>query len=202
MVSQQVEGVVMATAEKTMALEQEKISEQTITRFDGHQVVQHAGLMTSFTFLVITGLPMKFNTWAISQGWAALWGGIGNLRAVHHFSAYVMVAICLYHAVYLAYNLLVMKRPFPVEMIPAYDDFVKLYQELGYFLGIWKEKPQYDRFNWREKFDYWAIFWGMPIMVISGFVLMYPVLVTRFLPGWVVPAALIAHGDEAMLALC
>ncbi len=64
-----------------------------------------------------------------------------------------------------------------------------------------KEKPEYDRFNWREKFDYWAIFWGMPVMAGSGFVLMYPVLVTRFLPGWVVPASLIAHSDEAMLAL-
>lgn len=38
-------------------------------------------------------------------------------------------------------------------------------------------------------------------MAISGFVLMYPVFVTRFLPGWIVPAALVAHSDEAMLAL-
>ena len=30
---------------------------------------------------------------------------------------------------------------------------------------------------------------------------MYPVLVTKLLPGWVVPAALVAHSDEAMLAL-
>ena len=74
-------------------------------------------------------------------------------------------------------------------------------QELLYFAGLRQEKPKYDRFNWREKFDYWAIFWGMPIMVGSGFILMYPVLVTRLLPGWVVPAALVAHGHEATLAL-
>jgi hypothetical protein len=30
---------------------------------------------------------------------------------------------------------------------------------------------------------------------------MYPVWATSFLPGWFVPAALVAHSDEAMLAL-
>ncbi len=112
-----------------------------------------------------------------------------------------MVIVCLYHLVYLWYTIVVLKRPFPVQIIPSGQDFINLYQELLYFTGLRKEKPEYDRFNWREKFDYWAIFWGMPVMVGSGFVLMYPVLVTRFLPGWVVPASLIAHGDEAMLAL-
>ena len=38
-------------------------------------------------------------------------------------------------------------------------------------------------------------------MAGSGFILMYPVLVTKLLPGWIVPTALVAHSDEAMLAL-
>ena len=86
-------------------------------------------------------------------------------------------------------------------MIPSRQDGVNLFQEIGYFLGFRKEKPRFDRFNWKEKFDYWAIFWGMPVMAGSGFILMYPVFVTQFLPGWAVPAALVAHSDEAMLAL-
>ena len=86
-------------------------------------------------------------------------------------------------------------------MIPNVQDFIKLYQELGYFLGLRRERPRYDRFNWKEKFDYWAIFWGMPVMAVSGFILMYPTFVTKFLPGWTVPTALVAHSDEAMLAL-
>jgi cytochrome b subunit of formate dehydrogenase len=112
-----------------------------------------------------------------------------------------MVFVCLYHLLYIAYSTLILKRPFPKKMIPNRQDFSKFVQELGYFLGLTKEKPKYDRFNWREKFDYWAIFWGMPIMAGSGFIMMYPVLVTKFLPGWVIPVALVAHSDEAMLAL-
>ncbi len=174
---------------------------EKVTRFDIHQIMQHALLMVSFILLVLTGVPLKFHDLAISQWWIAVWGGVEVTRSVHHFAAWVMVFVCLYHLVYLCYTIIILKRPFPIKMIPSLQDFIKLFQELGYFLGIRKEMPRYDRFNWKEKFDYWAIFWGIPVMAGSGFILMYPVLVTRFLPGWVVPAALVAHSDEAMLAL-
>ncbi|MFH1381860.1 MAG: cytochrome b/b6 domain-containing protein [Chloroflexota bacterium] len=180
---------------------QEKEAVQTVIRFDIHQIIQHAGLMVSFILLVVTGLPLKFAALGISQWWTALWGGIEVVRAVHHFSAWVIVIVCFYHLAYLWFTIVIFKRSFPVKMIPNGRDFVNLYRELQYFVGLKKEKPQFDRFNWREKFDYWAIFWGMPVMAGSGFVLMFPVFVTRYLPGWVVPAALIAHSDEAVLAL-
>ncbi len=185
----------------TRAILIERDLEKNITRFDIHQIIQHAVLMTSFILLVVTGVPLKFHDWAISQWWVGVWGGIEITRSVHHFAAWVMVLVCIYHLVYLTYSTLVLKRPFPIKMFPSGQDFVKFFQELGYFLGLKKERPRYDRFNWREKFDYWAIFWGMPVMAGSGFILMYPTLVTKFLPGWVVPAALVAHSDEAMLAL-
>ncbi len=185
----------------TEAVILEKDLGERISRFDIHQIVQHAVLMVSFVLLVVTGLPLKFHNSVVSQWWAGVWGGIEATRSVHHFAAWVMVIVCLYHLVYIVNSTLILKRPFPVKMIPTGQDFVKLVQELGYFLGLRKERPQYDRFNWREKFDYWAIFWGMPVMAGSGFILMYPVLVTKLLPGWVVPAALVAHSDEAMLAL-
>jgi formate dehydrogenase subunit gamma len=172
-----------------------------ITRFNLNQIVQHIVMMSTFTLLVFTGLPMKFNSLAISEAWATMWGGISVLRTVHHLSAYVMVGLCFYHLGCIAYSVLVQKKPFPVAMLPSVQDFVKFYQEFLYFLGLRKVAPSFDRFNWREKFDYWAIFWGMPVMGISGFVLMFPVLATRLLPGWVIPVAFTAHSHEAMLAL-
>jgi len=194
-----VEGIKMAAI--TEVISPEKALEKKITRFDIHQIIQHAGLMVSFTLLVVTGLPLKFHDWAISQWWIGVWGGIEVTRSVHHFAAWVMIIVCLYHLVYIAYSTLVLKRPFPIKMIPSSQDYIGYYQEMAYFLGLRKEKPKYDRFNWREKFDYWAIFWGMPVMAGSGFIMMYPVFVTKYFPGWVVPAALVAHSDEAMLAL-
>ncbi len=175
--------------------------EAAIRRFDIHQIIQHLGLMTSFILLVATGLPMKFSNAPVSRWWTGIWGGVEVTRSVHHFAAWVIVIVCLYHVAYILYNMLILKRPFPVKMIPSTQDFIKLLQEFKYFIGLSREKPKFGRFNWREKFDYWAIFWGMPGMAGSGFILMYPVFVTTFLPGWVVPAALVAHSDEAMLAL-
>ncbi len=174
---------------------------EKIARFDIHQIIQHAGLMVSFTLLVVTGVPLRFHDWAISQWWVEVWGGIEVTRSVHHFAAWVMVIVCLYHLVYIAYSTLVLKRPFPIKMLPSGQDFIKFFQELGYFVGLRKERPEFDRFNWREKVEYWAIFWGVTVMAVSGFIMMYPVLVTKLLPGWVVPTALVAHSYEAMLAL-
>ena len=133
--------------------------------------------------------------------WVGVWGGFEVMRAAHRFAAWVIIIVCLYHLVYILYSTVILKKPFPVKMIPFRQDFVQFLQEISYFLGLRKEKPKFDRFNWKEKFDYWAIFWGMPVMAGSGFILMYPVFFTRFLPGWIVPSSLIAHGDEAMLAV-
>ncbi len=189
----------MVAVPETISME--RVAEEKITRFDVHQMIQHWGLMVSFIVLVVTGLPLKFHESVVSQWWVGVWGGIEATRSAHHFAAWVIVIVCVYHLVYIAYSTLILKRPFPVKMIPSRQDFGTFFQEMLYFTGLRKERPRYDRFNWREKFDYWAIFWGMPVMAGSGFIMMYPVLVTKFLPGWVVPTALVAHSDEAMLAL-
>ena len=57
----------MVTAVQTESTE--KSPERKITRFDVHQIIQHAGLMTSFILLVVTGLPLKFSSAGISQWW-------------------------------------------------------------------------------------------------------------------------------------
>lgn len=172
-----------------------------ILRFDVQQIIQHSVLALSFIVLVITGVPLKYGNLGISQWWAGVWGGAYNLRITHHYAAYIIVAVSLYHLGYTFVNVVIRKKPFPTQIIPTAQDAIKIGQELAYLFGLRQQKPDYGRFNWKEKFDYWAIFWGMPVMAISGFILMFPVQATNFLPGWVVPTALIAHSDEAMLAL-
>jgi formate dehydrogenase subunit gamma len=193
-----VEGIEMSTVTETIV--EKKGMEEEITRFDIQQVIQHSVLALSFILLVITGFPQKFSSLGISKWWVTVWGGLNNVQTVHHYAAYVIVAVSLYHLGYIFTNA-VLKKHFPVDMIPSFQDAIKLIQEFAYFFGIRKERPEYGRFNWREKFDYWAIFWGMPVMAISGFILLFPKAATSFLPGWVVPTAFIAHSDEAMLAL-
>lgn len=179
----------------------EKVKGDVVVRFDVHQRIQHVALITSFVLLAMTGLPLKFNDWAISQWWIGLWGGINTTRNIHLFAAWLMVADCVYHLGYLGISTAILKRPLPVAMIPTPRDALDLFQEVKYYLGLGPERPRYGRFDWKAKFDYWAIFWGMPVMVLSGFIMTYPVFVTKFSPGWLVSIAYIAHSDEALLAV-
>ena len=87
-------------------------------------------------------------------------------------------------------------------MIPTPKDIADFFQDLQYWFGRTMVRPRFGRFSYREKFDYWAIFWGMPLIGISGLVLMFPVLASKLLPGDAVPVALVAHSDEALLAVC
>jgi hypothetical protein len=58
----------------------------------------------------------------------------------------------------------------------------------------------FDRWTYWEKFDYWAVFWGMAVIGGSGFMLAFPELTASFLPGWVFNVAMLVHGEEAILA--
>lgn len=185
---------------RTVELTLEKKGEYII-RFDAHVRIQHFLMMASFFLLAFSGLPQKFSGWAISQWWVGVWGGIDNVSGVHHFAAYVMIFACVYHGAYILFTTLVLKHPFPWWMVPNPRDAGNFIQDVRYYMGLSPREPEFDRYNYREKFDYWAIFWGMPIMGLSGFVLMFPVLATNYLPGVVVPISLVAHSDEALLAV-
>jgi cytochrome b subunit of formate dehydrogenase len=69
-----------------------------------------------------------------------------------------------------------------------------------YLLFISKEKPAFGKFNFEQKFTYWFVFFGVGIMIFSGLMMWFPIFFTRFLPGGIIPAALLAHSSEAIAA--
>ncbi len=174
--------------------------QEYITRFDIHQRIQHFFLFTSFIVLVLTGMPMKFAENAVSKWWVSVLGSLETTRLIHHGAAWVMIGVCVYHALYLIISIFFLKKKF-TGMYPNKQDFINFSHDLLYFIGMRKERAQFDRYNWREKFDYFAMFWGIPVMALSGLIMMFPVAVSKIVPQWVLPVALIAHSDESMLAL-
>ncbi|MBI2958319.1 MAG: hypothetical protein HYY32_05690 [Chloroflexi bacterium] len=179
----------------------QRVTAGYILRFDVHQRIQHILMFSSFIILAVTGLPLKFSDNAVSQWWIAVWGGIDNTRMIHRVAGLVMAADFLYHISYIFISMVLLKRPFPLKMMPNLNDFRDFIQDLKYTFGLSKEKAKFDRFSYREKFDYWAVGWGLAMMVGGGLILMFPVTAANHLPNWVVPAALVAHSDEAILAV-
>jgi len=161
--------------------------------------MEHLLLALTFALLVVTGVPQKFHNANWAQWLITVMGGVEFVRHIHRFAAILSGLGALYHLVDGLYRLLVRRQPF--AMLPRTKDVRDLLDTLKYFFGLAKRPPQFDRFDFRQKFDYWAVFWGIAIMGGSGFILWFPVQAARFLPGWVIPVAKAAHSDEALLAL-
>ena len=78
-------------------------------------------------------------------------------------------------------------------------DFKDAIEMFKWFFGV-GPRPYFDRWTYWEKFDYWAPFWGMTIIGVSGMMMWLPDLTASYLPGWVFNVAAIVHGEEAFLA--
>jgi cytochrome b subunit of formate dehydrogenase len=85
-------------------------------------------------------------------------------------------------------------------LVPNLKDAKDIRDLLKYLLFFTNKRPEGDKFTWKEKFDYWAPFWGMVIIGLSGLVLWNKELATQIIPGEAINFSLIAHSDEALLA--
>lgn len=160
--------------------------------------IEHMTLLITFTILCLTGLPQKFPFSPISQGMISLMGGIELVRMIHRWSAIVLILGSVYHLLTSAYRLFVKHED--MRMLPDLKDGTDLLETVTYNLGIRDEPPKMRKFNFGEKFEYWAVVWGTGVMIITGFILWNPIAATRIIPGELIPVALEAHGWEAVLA--
>lgn len=159
----------------------------------------HLLLLTSFTLLGITGLVQKYSDNALSVSLIQLMGGIEQTRLFHHTFAVILILVSIAHVVQIGYRVYVQRAE--LAMLPVKKDITDFFDAIKYNLRMTNTRPNYPRYNFIEKMEYWAVVWGTILMTLTGFVLWNPILVTNFLPGEVVPAAKIAHGMEAILAV-
>jgi formate dehydrogenase subunit gamma len=172
--------------------------ERTFQRFTLGQRWEHGLLILSIAVLLFTGLPQKYRDAGWSQWLLSTPERVDLVQQIHHIAALVLTAEVLYHigrAVYL-----ILRRRLPGEMLPNWQDVRDAWQMIRYLLFLTRKKPAYGKYNFEQKFTYWFLFFGIGIMVISGFILWFPETITRFLPGGVIPAALLAHSNEAIVA--
>jgi len=134
----------------------------------------------------------------------ALLGGVERAGLLHRVGAVITLG---YFASHLAYLLVRFVRTDdrsrllwgPDSMVPQPRDLVDLGHQLRWFLGR-GPRPRFGRWSYMEKFDYFAVFWGVVIIGTSGLVLWFPDHFARILPGWAFNVATIVHGEEALLA--
>jgi formate dehydrogenase subunit gamma len=169
-----------------------------VVRFSVRQRCEHIAVMTLFLALALTGFPQKF----VDAGWAR-WtitalGGIDLVRWLHRMAGILFAAVALVHVV--SALVLALSGRSGWSVVPTRKDFSDAVTMLRYYLGVSDEHARFDRYDYRQKFEYWGLILGGVVMVVTGFVLYYPVMAAHVLPGEAIPAAKVAHSNEGLLA--
>jgi formate dehydrogenase subunit gamma len=187
-------------------------------RFSNSELIQHVILFVCVIVLAVTGFPLRH----AEEPWAKvlydLMGGPDIAPMIHRGAGTVLLLLFVYHTIYWIRVFfrgrvarLVRERRvtpwsftkafFSQEMVPNrkdVTDFVDLWKYLLYFTN---RRPQHERMSWREKFDYFAPYWGVPVLGLGGIALWWRDELSHFMPGIVLNAAYIMHTDEALLAV-
>lgn len=169
-----------------------------IIRFSVWQRVEHALVILFFVILAMTGLSQEYfqtrwATWLI-----AFLGGVEGVRWIHRTTGIAFTALVVLHMSVILFKVTTGRaRP---SIVPTRKDYCDAIIMMRYYLRLSDQKAQFDRFDYRQKFEYWGMVIGSLILIVTGFMLYFPVLTTRFLPGEFIPAALLAHGKEGLLA--
>jgi cytochrome b subunit of formate dehydrogenase len=175
-------------------------------RFSRLNRILHILMILSFISLALTGMSLKFSytTWAAIM--SRFFGGFESAGYIHRFAATVMIGVFIAHLVDLFRRKHREKTPLK-DMIFGKNammfnrkDLDDLIASVKWFIGK-GERPAYGRWTYWEKFDYFAVFWGMVVIGSTGLTLWFPELFTHVIPGYLINVATIVHSDEALLAV-
>lgn len=173
-------------------------------RFSLGQRYLHATVFCTFLGLACTGMTLRFSYFGWAKAFAHDVGGFSAILFFHKLCAVVLTLAFLIHLGDVGYRGIIKKQRGifwgPNSMVPRVKDFQDLYAHLRWFLWL-GPRPKFDRFAYWEKFDYWAVFWGMAVIGISGYAMWFAPFVARFVPGSWLNIALLIHGEEALLAV-
>lgn len=117
---------------------------------------------------------------------------------VHRSAAVILIGVSIYHI----FDVIISRegRRLVRDLFPTLDDIRGAWQNLSYYLGLSRNKPDFPRFNYAEKAEYWALVWGMFVMAGTGIMLWAKVFFGNHLPRWWLDVATAIHLYEAILA--
>ena len=167
---------------------------RVVERMTRSQRIQHMLLFLSFFTLVLTGFTLKFPNSFLHH----LFADETGRSLAHRIAGVVLILDGLYHTFYLGFTR--EGRQMLVDMLPELKDATDLKDVFSYYLGFSSRKPQFKRFNYAEKMEYWALVWGTFLMALTGLMMWFVVPVADRVPRWWIDVATTIHFYEAILA--
>jgi predicted CXXCH cytochrome family protein len=174
-------------------------------RFTKLQRTLHLFMIISFFTLSLTGMALKFSYSPWAEPLSRVLGGDEAMRLLHRMGAVTLFVVFFVHL----WDVLRRKVPAsggwkglftgPHTILFTLTDLKQVGQSIRWFFGL-GPRPHYGRYTYWEKFDYFAVFWGVAVIGSTGLMLWFPELFTYVFPGWFLNVATIIHSDEALLA--
>lgn len=173
-------------------------------RFSRTWRIAHLLFALSLMTLTLTGIPLFYPESPWAQPLISLLNGPHTAGLIHRVAAVIFGGVFFWHLIYMGIRIGRDWKNFkifgPNSMVPGLQDLRDIIAMFKWFFGK-APRPVFDRWTYWEKFDYWAPFWGVTIIGVSGIMMWFPHIAAKFLPGWVFNVAAIFHSEEAFLAV-
>lgn len=173
-------------------------SKGRIRRFGAYRIIEHYLIMLTFTVLAVTGLAQKFHELELSHLIIMKLGGIDVARLIHRYTGLALAVLTAQHI--LTASIGILFKRWPASIVINLKDFQDAVDNIKYYFGVTNTPALCDRYDYKQKFEYWGVVIGGVLMIVTGAILWFPTLVARYLPGELIPAAKAAHTNEALLA--
>lgn len=173
------------------------LANTSINRFSLNLRVQHWLLLLCLLVLALTGFSLYFHTTWLAKVMVKLEGGMRGRGLIHRWAAGFLIVLSLYHFFWLLFTKEGLKEFLTLR--PYKNDFKGFFKQWKYFVGLASQSVPADRYNLRQKFQYWGVVAGLGLMIITGVPLWFKQLFMAAMPKWVVDATLILHGQQAVL---
>lgn len=173
--------------------------EGTYRRFPSGLTIGHVILTIAFITLVLSGFALRYpESW-----WARhIFIGETGLAArglIHRIAALVLVGLAVTNACFLLFTK--SGRNELSALMFRIKDFKDAGLNMLFAVGLRREEPRFDRYGYIEKFEYWGMWWGSILMIVTGFCMWFANTFLTFLPKIALDIIALIHFYEAWLAL-
>lgn len=180
-----------------------------IYRYSIHIRLQHMLTFVTFLTLAFTGLPIHFFNAIWADPFNSFMGGVEVTRIIHRTIAVIMIFSMVYHVFTIFFGSLsrIKYGTFDIRrtIIPLMKDVRDFRDDMLYFAGMRDQRPEMDKFMYKQKIHYFAAAFGNLVMIISGSSFLFPEIWASILPASISSEfqelMRLSHPHEALLAL-
>lgn len=172
-------------------------------RIDGFHRFLHILVNISFLTLAFTGLPQSYAHTALAK-W--LFQNVMSLKTAQTLHYIAAIITGFYFLAHIAFLIIKAKKAGlkslltgPNTMVVRKKDFQDLWAHAKWFFKKGPH-PKFDHWTYWEKFDYFAVFWGVLVIGLSGLIRLFEEFFGGLFGGGIITLADTIHKEEALLA--